>query len=874
MNKVFSRILASGASLAALGAHAAYAQEVQQQQAAVSDEIVVTATGRQAAVQDVPLAVTAISGETLQNAGFENLLDLQQLAPAFRIETGQSTTSGTIARIRGIGTGGDNPGFESAVGVFIDGVYRSRAGIAISDLPEVERIEVLRGPQGTLFGRNTSAGAISIVTQAPDYYNSMWMEGTFGDLNTTNAKAGVNLPIVTDVLTTRFDASIRKRDGYVNGLNGGDALDINDQNRWSARGQALWDITPNASLRIIVDGGETDENCCGVTPLLYGPAQTANASVVGAAATPPGRVGNLNTLLEARNMTVSPGRSYSESVKEWGASGQLDWDFGNVNLTSITAYRDWDSLRSQDVDFNFIDIAYRDGLSIAFETFTQEVRLQGQAGPVDWLVGAFYGDEKLNQRDVIRFGAHANFFAQAVAIGNTTSLVPGGCAYYNFGGGQPSLFQCLNQALIPGADAQSTAARNAMALAIATAPGANGGYLIPNANGGGQQSDRWQVQTESMSLFTHNEISLTEQLILTLGVRYNSETKDIGANLTSTGTSCESLRAIATATQAVYGPGGIVAATQQNVPGGATLMNIACNPAVNSIANGAYTGDREENEWSGTASLAYHVNEDLMVYGGYSRGYKAGGFNVDRSGFGGLTPATLSNANLTMAGLDFEPEFVDAYELGFKSTLIGGSTNLNLSIFYEEISDYQSNNFNGFNFITANVPKLISKGVELDLLTRPHDWVTLQGGVVYNDAYYDSTVVFNPLSPAANTIFAGDPLTFAPEWTVTSAATFEVPVSESLKALFYVDGRYNSEYRTQTLNREPSGATDQDGFALFNMRAGIGNIDDHWAIEVWGRNITDEFYYVGAFQPPLQDGTYVVYPSEPRTWGVTLRARF
>jgi outer membrane receptor protein involved in Fe transport len=280
MNKVFSRILASSASPAALGVHAAYAQEaapVDQPQAAVSDEIVVTATGRQAAVQDVPLAVTAISGETLQNAGFETLLDLQQLAPAFRIETGQSTTSGTIARIRGIGTGGDNPSFESAVGVFIEGVYRSRAGIAISDLPDVERIEVLRGPQGTLFGRNTPAGAVSIVTQAPDYHNSMWMEGTFGDLNTTNAKVGANLPIVTDVLTTRVDASIRRRDGYINGLNGAEALEVNDQDRWSAGGQLLWDITPNASFRLIVDGSERRTRIAAASRLLlYGPASLIN----------------------------------------------------------------------------------------------------------------------------------------------------------------------------------------------------------------------------------------------------------------------------------------------------------------------------------------------------------------------------------------------------------------------------------------------------------------------------------------------------------------------------------------------------------------------------------------------------------------------
>src|SRR5688572_12419379 len=126
----WTRILLTGASLAAMGALSpAHAQDEE-----TSDEIVVTATGRAAAIQDVPLAVTALSGESLQNAGVEDIRDLEQLAPSFHFSTGQSNTAGTAVQIRGIGTGSDNPGFEAAVGVFIDGVYRSRAGTALADL--------------------------------------------------------------------------------------------------------------------------------------------------------------------------------------------------------------------------------------------------------------------------------------------------------------------------------------------------------------------------------------------------------------------------------------------------------------------------------------------------------------------------------------------------------------------------------------------------------------------------------------------------------------------------------------------------------------------------------------------------------------------
>jgi outer membrane receptor protein involved in Fe transport len=253
----WTRILLTGASLAAMGA----LSPAQAQDEDVTEEIVVTATGRTAALQDVPIAVTAVAGEQLENSGADDLRDLTQVAPSFSMGTGQSATA-TTARIRGIGTGSDNVGFESAVGIFIDGVYRARPGAALSDLPELERVEVLRGPQGTLFGRNTSAGAISVVTAGPDFAPGMSLEGTFGfdDLEEVGTRAMVNMPL-SDSFAVRFDGSVRARDGYVTDLISGD--DINNRDRYTARGQALWDISSDASLRIIVDAAEQNEVCCG-----------------------------------------------------------------------------------------------------------------------------------------------------------------------------------------------------------------------------------------------------------------------------------------------------------------------------------------------------------------------------------------------------------------------------------------------------------------------------------------------------------------------------------------------------------------------------------------------------------------------------------
>jgi len=871
MSKKFNwtRILLSGASMAAMGAAPALAQD----DVEVSDEIVVTATGRAAAIQDVPLAVTAIGGEALQNSGVQDLRDVTQVAPSFSMSSGQSSSSGTSARIRGIGTGSDNPGFEAAVGIFIDGVYRARAGAALADLPELERIEILRGPQGTLFGRNTSAGAISVITSGPDFDPGIYLETQFGldDLEEVGARGGVNIP-VSDSLAFRFDGSVRAREGYITDLISGD--DLNNRNRGSLRGQALWDINQDASLRVIVDSSQSDEICCGITPLFYGPAQGAISLITAGAGTPA-------IDIEGRGMTVTPGRGYNESTEEEGISAQLDWDFGGINFTSITAYRDWEAIRDQDVDFNVIDVAYRDGLEVGFENFTQEFRLQGEAGRLNWLVGAFYGDETMQSTDRIRIGAHASLYSNVLTIGGTTPTPLGPSELYNFTAANSIFQNAVN--LLPGF------LQPAALLAVNSV---NGGYLLPNAAGVGQQNDEWNVQTESLALFTHNEFSITDRLTATVGLRYSQETKDLNANLFANGDSCSSLQAMEAATAASFalatGGGGVVTFLQQI--GVSTPMNLACNPAVNSISNGAYATSSEEEEFSGTASLSYDISDDIMVYGGYSRGYKAGGFNVDRSGFQ-VRPSTINPATITADQLAFDPEFTDAYEIGLKSTILNGTTTLNLTGFYQQVHDYQLNAFNGFNFITRNVPELISQGVELEVSARPTDNLTLNAGVVYTDAYYDSEVRFNPLTACVlgvtavpcttggstpnpndpNAVYAGSPLALSPEVQVTAGIGYEVPIG-AMRALFYVDGRWNSEYRTQTLAR--NAITDNEAFAIYNGRIAIGPEDERWSVEFWGRNLLDETYYVGSFSPPLQDGTLVVYPNEPATYGVTLRARY
>jgi outer membrane receptor protein involved in Fe transport len=851
-------------SLAALCAAApVYAQEAEE---AVTDEIVVTATGRSAAAQDVPIALTAVTAETIEQSGITDVRNLQQVTPSYRVATGQSNSAGTSIAIRGIGTGADNPGFESAVGVFIDGVYRSRSGVALTDLPEVERIEVLRGPQGTLFGRNTSAGALSVLTAGPEFSGRTYGRIEAGDFGFVRGNLGFTGPL-SDNFAIRLEANAQGRDGTIRDLNS--QKDVNDRDRWFVRGQALWDIGADTSLRIIADTGETDEVCC---TAVYNKTGAVAAAINGVAAFR-GVIGIPAVNPKARTGAYTPARSYAESVEESGISGELKSRWGGANFTSITSFRDWSTTRDQDIDFNGTDRAYRDDYNLSFETVTQEFRLQGNAGAIDWLVGVFYSNEATELKDTVRFGVDGARYADILAAANQTAVLgpTNPCAGFVTG----NFATCLTlYSSLPGQSvATPTLFGTILGASPSTAPVAgvfgNGLRATAPAAGDGQQFELTETDSTSLSVFTHNVVSLGDRADLTLGLRYNTDEKDVLANLNATSAGCGFLQNTAQIVPGVSING--IANSLSTNPATASLSQFflfACNPVVNTVANGRYSGSRSEEAWSGVVSLKFNLTDDLNVYGTVARGYKSGGYNMDRSAFR-ITPTTTARPNIR--DWEFEPEFTDNYEFGWKWSLPNRTT-LNGAVFYQNIEDYQINAFTGFNFRNFNASNVISRGVELDLASRPTDWLFVNGGMLYNEAFYDGD---QSIPQVTERIRDGTPIAGASEWTLTAGAGVNFPIQGTdLGWTFYVDGRYQTEYRTQTLGRDPAGSTDQDSFGVINARLGIGHQDGSWALEAWARNLTDEFYIVGAFGVPEQTGNYAVYPGEPRMVGVTLKANF
>ncbi len=860
-NPLFKATMLSTISLVSLGfGSAALAQEAPADDAAAAtaedtsadavddQEIVVTATGRPQIAQDIPVAVSVIGGQALENAGISDIRGIRQITPSLQTTTGQSSATGVVLRIRGIGTAGDNPGFEPAVGVFIDGVFRARAGVALADLPEIDRVEVLRGPQGTLFGRNTSAGALSLTTAGPKFDLGGYAELSYGNYDEIEAKAGITGP-VSDKLALRLDGGYHKRDGYIKDANADRRF--NNLDRYFVRGQALFE-NDDVSFRFIADYAKTNEQCCGAlntgSGFVLGGAAGAASAVIEALSGAAGRDGIVLPFdPKARTMATSPNRDLNEDVKEWGVSGELNWDFGNVKLTSITAYRDWKATRDQDIDFSGLDRAYRDGYRTGLTDFTQEIRLKGTAfnDHLDWLVGGFYLNETNKLHDTVRFGTQADAYVDNFINLLTDSAVPGPGGFQVFGTipGRPTVGQVL-AASSPALLAGATPAE----IAFFTNP------FPATPAGAGQVADDYRVKTEAFALFTHNIINISDRLSLTLGLRYNHESKDIDANLNSVVPACSWLQNPAAAR---------LRAGLNGLPNGlgSAIFNLACNPTVNSEFNGAYTGDRSESALTGTAKLAFKVNDDVLLYGGYDRGYKSGGYNLDRGSF---DTRFLGGNGAQISDLEFGKETVDSYEIGVK-TNITRAFQFNASAFHTTVHGYQNLQFAGSFFVVNNFDKLVSKGIELESIIRPAS--NLNIGLNY-------TLLDTNVTDASAGSDNGMPLTNSPRHVVTGGVTWTPQITDTVGALFHVDYRVNSD--SNTIN-DPVGVpfTTNDGYGFVNARVGLNfGPDANYSIEGYVENLFNTYYNITSFPIPEQSSSYAVYPAPPRFYGVKVKAKF
>jgi iron complex outermembrane recepter protein len=907
----------SAASIALALPSIAFAQDEAAPQEDAADEtteIVVVAQGRAQALSDVPVAVSAVSAEVLQNSGANDIRQLNQVAPSLLVSSTGSEANGS-ARIRGIGTVGDNPGLESSVAVFIDGVYRSRSGIGLNELGEIDRVEVLRGPQGTLGGRNASAGMISIFSKKPSFTFGGSGELTYGNYDFMRASAGFTGPI-SEQLAFRVDGVYVKRDGFYRDT--ANNTDVNDRDRYFLRGQLLWEPNDDVSVRLIADYTKREEKCCAATYIDRNINQyIGDLNNPSTPLTPLQANGNniINVLRDLgqsltafnqgydRNISVTPGRSFRGKTRDGGVSLQVDWDLGGANLTSITGYRDYKSGQGSDTDYGTVDILFRapsDDAFRQFKTFSQELRLQGEAfdGKLDWLVGGYFADEDLTVHDNLRFGNQYGRFA------NCRIISGGGLA----GLYSPTSPGCVVPVVGP---ATLSAASGGGAVGAAVAAGF---ATLDTLNNRGSTIDEYRQNSRNWALFTHNIIHITDELDLTLGLRYTNERKKFDATFGNDNTVCTSLQT------SLIGAGALTStnATARALAG--ALIGLGCQGNSTAELNGVQINDRRsENKFSGTAILSYKLTDDLLLYTSFSRGYKAGGFNLDRSALKGATlpfSATPGGAQALVQNLQFDPELVDAYEIGAKYAT--GPFSVSVAAFRQDFKNFQLNTFNGTVFLVQNVngcktslagadrdlsdatgtcaPGDVSwgvraEGVEIESSLSPAPDLRFNLGLTWADTGYRNNLVGTaagtPLAAALRKL-PGDNLSNAPEIVATGSVAWTPEIGDSgLSGLFYIDGRMTGDYNTGS---DLFPQKEQDGFAVFNARIGLRGPDEAWSVELWGQNIFNKDYAQVAFNTPFQSGTTSApfvdpnYPggrqifshflAEPRTYGITVRGKF
>ena len=809
-----------------------------------SNIIVVTASKRETTLQETPISVSVTSGETLEQAQIRDLSDLTTVAPSLRSSQLQSSANTTFI-IRGFGNGANNAGIEPSVGVFIDGIYRSRSAAQIGDLANVQRIEVLRGPQSTLFGKNASAGVISVVTREPQFEFGGSVSATYGNFNQMELKGDVTGPI-TDSVAFSIDGLYNKRDGYVEVPNLG--IDINNRDRWSLRGQLLVEPSSDFKIRAIGDFSRIDEDCCFAGNIVAGPSVPALFAVGG-------QIDPENLFNDTSYLNIAP----SNKIDSYGASVQMDYQAGPLALTSISAYRKLEAFNQQDVDFSSADIVneIRDQ---EIDTFSQEFRIASDFdGPLNFLLGAYYFKEDVEQTSQLITGDDSRAFFSLLA-------------------GNPAVFNGVEQALgLPQNSIFSP------------------GLLTDEA---------FTLDNEALSIFGTVDFEVTDRLTLTAGFNYTDDKKDFSANLTAFDELGQINLVDAFIVQAT---GGTVTtpAQFQALPAAnqAFLLGLATNPNVNpllplaafqfqppflAVPNAVEDGKTRDDDFSYTLRAAYDVSDQINVYFTYATGFKASSVNLSRdsrplptdfvpgpglSAFAAppspITDAGIAVPNLNTGTRFAGPEDAEVYEIGLKAQF--PRFGFNLALFDQTLEGFQSNIFTGTGFALANAGEQSTKGFEFDATINPVDPLVLTFAMTYLDSVFDSF----PNSAVGD--LTGQTPGGTPEITIATSATYTHEFGYSGNFLIArVD--YNHESNVNITNGLPAFGPAAE--TLFRREVNLVNgsltlrMNNGIEVSAWGRNILNDRFITQVFDGVAQAGTVSGYPNQPRTYGGTVRFKF
>ena len=779
---VFMRLALAGTALLVVALPA----QAQTTPDADTDDIVVTARQRAENVQTVPIAVSVVSGEQLDRAYTVNTQQLSLLVPSLNYSS--ANPRNTAFTIRGLGSSvvavsQANDGLEGGVGFYIDQVYHARPATAAFDFSDIDRIEVLRGPQGTLFGKNSTAGAISITTRLPTFTPEASEEISVGSFNYVQAKASASLPL-TDTIAARISGLVTRRDGVIRNIVTGE--DHNGIGNQAVRGQLLFQPNDRVSVRLIADFTNFESNCCTqvyfrVAPTLKPAARQYPALAAGVGYTP--------ASLDPYDRVTDIDAALGVSTNEGGVSAIANWNLGAATLTSVSAWRFWNWDAANDRDYTGLPIQLVQHIPSRQDQYSQELRLASNGeGALSYVGGLYFFRQRVIGRPISIYGPLAAYYLVGPTTGAAATPVPG------------------------------------------------------NLLDGFGSDGRTDFQSNSYAAFGEVNWRPLRGLTITGGLRYTYEKKK-GSYDTFTF-------------------------------GGLQTANAALNSAKLSILRGQdYAARVNGGALTGRANLAYQFTPDVFGYAGFARGAKSGGINMS-----GLP---LDNANQPALNTAVvRPEQNTNYEIGLKTRLFGRRLTLNVDAYYTRVTDFQANVTDtgaaaALRTYLANIPKVTVKGIEADANVQVSKRFSLNASAAYADGKYDSY----PNGPcpierigSATTVcdLSGIALPSLPKWSVTYGGDYALPIDPLGGSIaLHLDGRSQTK---QFGDPTGSAYTVIGGYTLVNGSVGFRSRRG-WEIAVFTRNLFDRNYIQNVTIQAGNTGLILATPSDPRTVGVTFRAR-
>ncbi|HEX3363651.1 TonB-dependent receptor [Phenylobacterium sp.] len=782
-------------------------------------ELVVTAQKRTERLQDVPVVVTVLTGAKLEANNVRSVADLVTLTPGFTSTTNASEGT-TIARIRGVGNVADNPGLEDAVGLYIDGIYRPRNGVSFNDLGELSDIEILKGPQGTLFGKNTIAGVIQITTKRPSFTYSAQAEATVQNFNGYGGSVSLTGPVVADKVAIRLYVADRERDGYIPVVQAPTTHipDQNDEHVFTTRDQLLVNFTDDLDVNFIADYARRRDHCCVAVDYQNGSPAVVQNEVF------PGTVPNP---VSSQNNTAFLNRSTVDDITDQGISAEAHWKtpwLANATLTSITAYRDSKENTGGDTDGTLADIINSDPATnfTRFRQFSEELQYRGSTPRLNWQVGFFYSHELLD---------NGVFLQNGPALGPYLNVLSGG--------------------VLP----------------------ANG---FPTGQGA---IDTYHQREHSEAIYTQEEFKLTDQLSLIGGLRYTWEHKDLESLHTNndTANTCANLLQGATHSPTPI-PFSAFGNFSKAIFGTACLVNPAFNGSDThqSLDEGALTGTAKLQYKFSDEAMVYGSYSRGNLVGGFNLAEVTLPFGPGGAPNTSLAPQTDTSfpaENVNAYELGAKTQWLDR-RLSLNAALFFQSYR------DHQLNAFTGTQFVEFTIPEAQTGGVELEGVFAVTPDLSLNGGVTYAETTYPDDAKNKAVLQAPGSELF--LLPGSRLSYAPLWSLTLGGSYKHQVTEGWDGFVNVDAKYSSSYQIgsdEDPNKSQPGfglVNGSIGVKTHDNRLEFSIWGTNLLNQFYKQTAFDGVLQTFSTPPAANPGqnNYYAFPGEPRFYGATVKVRF